>query len=891
MITSAMMLLLAMAANPQADATLFEATVRMDLAGVRRALDDGANPNRINGEGSPLHVASYYGAHDIVELLLKRGANPNLILAGATPLEVALINSDRNYDSIAALAKAGADLLRAPELFNSSNIMQSAFSRDDFRLPRLIMKEALAARARNPEPYDELMERLREIQWRMDAQGKMGNSSADRQGAPTENFHKFIGQSLASIDSIQAGSKGDRLAFQLAISRGDVRHVRRWLANKANPDMEMELYGAPIILAVEAGQHEILELLIQAGASLDIKSGPLKATPLQLAMRRGDVTAIKILSQAGAHGEDMEKDFATVDIDTAVMHGYLAVVAWKLRQGDPAAALGAKRLLFAALQAGHIRVAELILNKWPKEMPGETAPVVCGALYNVKSLEFILEKGYKPDSCGDEPPTLLTLISPIRHAMYCKYKDKPLPECNYIYLGPIAGVDRLKLLLDHGANPNAATSNGWTALWAAAKSGNEEAVKLLLERGANPNLANVKGETPLFAMAAMEAPAPPDFLPAHEREIWAEQNMRALRIAKMMIDEGADVNQVTYYGSSALQEAARAGGLRTAETILQTGIEPYAEAFEAAAKSGHPEILALLARLGDPPSGLALVAAVELTKDDKPSSLQRRQNHSMYINQQALQWISSRFNSSVLFLIKRCANNEGCASQNREIFKLASSSGMLELAEEMIKMKLPEQDNLDAALANAVWGGRRYLWNDYYFIGAPFVNQNKRVAEYVDALVKGGADINLRDTYGRTPLITSAAQGGGSILLGQRGKPVRYEAPWKQELEIRGKINSRKGEGMIIPGLAQEFRNESPAPSVIDVTPPENYNPADRAIVPDFNQGPMLEVLLKAGAEVNAMDRDRKTALDYLMESRELSSLLRSYGAKTGEELGFPAKR
>jgi len=54
------------------------------------------------------------------------------------------------------------------------------------------------------------------------------------------------------------------------------------------------------------------------------------------------------------------------------------------------------------------------------------------------------------------------------------------------------------LLLQHGASPDAATHDLYTALHIAAKEGHDEVVRILLEHGANQTLmTNVRRLSPL----------------------------------------------------------------------------------------------------------------------------------------------------------------------------------------------------------------------------------------------------------------------------------------------------------------------------------------------------------------------------------------------------------
>ena len=149
------------------------------------------------------------------------------------------------------------------------------------------------------------------------------------------------------------------------------------------------------------------------------------------------------------------------------------------------------------------------------------------------------------------------------------------------------GAGIIGSLLKAGEDPNAVVSDvGDTALMLAARTGKPDALKVLLEHGADPNKTNNEGQTALMWAAA-------------------EKNAAAI---KTLIDHGADVNAQTYKlpppspfqlifsapfpsgGMTALLYAARQNDLESAKLLLDSG----AKVNENAADGSSPLLVAII---------------------------------------------------------------------------------------------------------------------------------------------------------------------------------------------------------------------------------------------------------------------------------------------------------
>ena len=156
-------------------------------------------------------------------------------------------------------------------------------------------------------------------------------------------------------------------------------------------------------------------------------------------------------------------------------------------------------------------------------------------------------------------------------------------------------LDIIRLLLERGANPDArlrkfppyralgpdrggdgVLTTDATPLLRAAKGADMPAMKLLLEHGANPNQAQVDGVTPLMAAARVAASR------ADTRGEYVTQE-EAIEAAKLLVAAGADINarsrpgvglQGQVAGRSAAEGAVAWGWNKVAAALVEMGAEP-----------------------------------------------------------------------------------------------------------------------------------------------------------------------------------------------------------------------------------------------------------------------------------------------------------------------------
>ena len=205
------------------------------------------------------------------------------------------------------------------------------------------------------------------------------------------------------------------------------------------------------------------------------------------------------------------------------------------------------------------------------------------ALRTLSSVQLVILPLCAPDETMEEE--LLTSCQENNVAQIARLLQKPLdPNGQGLVLAAQEGhLAVVRLLLEAGADKDAADTDGDTALHIAAKEGHLEVVRLLLEAGADKDAADTDGYTPLHFAAR-------------------KGHLEAIRL---LLETGADKDAATTHGSRALHIAAQEGHMAVVRLLLEAGADKDAAdtdgdtALNHAAHYGHLEVVRLLLQAGD----------------------------------------------------------------------------------------------------------------------------------------------------------------------------------------------------------------------------------------------------------------------------------------------------
>ena len=535
------------------DQVLVAACKSGDDSLVLSLINSGVNVNclvKIDGrEWSPLMMASGSGHTDIVKLLLQRGAQVDLQNnVGRTALMIA---SDRGHMNIAKLLMDhGAEVGR-------DQVLVAACKSGDDSLVLSLINSGVNVNCLVKFGYGE---------W-----SPLMMASAEGH----TDIVKLLLQRGAQVDlQYDHGST----ALMRASDRGHMNIAKLLMDHGAEVGRDQVL-----VEACESGDDSLVLSLINSGVNVNclVKFGFGEWSPLMRASAEGHTDIVKLLLQRGAQ-VDLQNNVGQTALMWASDRGHMDIAKLLVDHG---AEVGRDHVLVAACKSGDDSLVLSLINSGVNVnclvdfFNGEWSPLMrASAEGHTEIVKVLLERGAQVDLQNNVGLTALMMAS-----------DSGCTEI-------------VKVLLERGAQVDLPDNVGWTALMMASDSGCTDIVKLLLERGAQVDLQNNDGRTALM-WASVRGP---------------------MDIAKLLVDHGAKVGR-----DRVLVAACKNGDDSLVLSLINSGVNVnclvkfgYGELspLMMASIEGHTDIVKLLLERG---------ARVDLETNDGITAMNRARSYEI----------------------------------------------------------------------------------------------------------------------------------------------------------------------------------------------------------------------------------------------------------------------
>jgi uncharacterized protein len=558
------------AALHAADAPVADAAMKGDKEAVRALLKGGSDVNAAQGDGmTALHWTALKGDAELAQMLVYAGANVKATtrLGGYNPLILAA--REGHADVIAVLLASGADPTAATTT-GTTALMLAAASGNARAVTMLVENGADVNAKESVMHQTPLM--FAAVYNRTDAMKALITGGADIEAntkvvdlaaltSPDEEFFRQQQQQQQQGGSAAApGGRGPG-AQQAAGQGGQGGGGGRFGPPTGKPGIdrqfrfnELVAYQGgmtPLLMAARQGHTDAVQLLLDAGAPINQVSAGDKSSPLLVAIINGHFDLAKYLLDKGA------------DPNLAADNGAAPLYATLNVQWAPKALYPQPRA-YQQQQLTHLELMKALIDK--------------GADVNARLAKKVWYSGYNFDLSGvDEIGA-----TPFWRAAYG------------------ADIDAMKLLVQHGADPNITTSK--PAGRPRTGDGGRETVED--KSGLPPIPTGGPGVTPLQAAAGVGYGE--GFAANSHR--FAPGGM--LAAVKYLVEElGADVNVADHEGNTALHQAAARGDVEMIQYLVAKGANPKAINREGQSTADmangpvqrtqpYPDALALLESLG-----------------------------------------------------------------------------------------------------------------------------------------------------------------------------------------------------------------------------------------------------------------------------------------------------
>lgn len=432
---------------------LLDAVKNQDRKAVRALLGQGADVNARAGDGAtPLHWAVLKEDVETVELLIRAGANVNAANDhGVTALAVACENRSaplvkRLLDASAnpnASTSMGETALMTCTRAGSAEAVRALLDRgaNVNATERSQGQTALmwAVAYRHPEIVRVLIERGADVHARSDVSNLY---------VPTNSYYQYGRQGFVEMPM------GGFTPLLFAAQQGDVDSARLLLTAGAKVNETAADGNSVLVVGAHSGHTTLVAFLLDKGA--DVNAAGAGYTALHAAVLRGDLEMITSLLKHGANPNARITKGTRVPRDT---------------------------------------------NHWilSTYLTGGTPFLLAAKFAEPEIMRMLAAHGADPRLATKEGTTPLMMAAGLTWGDNMEdRRDRAVPDevVKALHADEARTLEAVKLVLELGADVNAANNAGDTALHAAAYKGFGSVVQLLVDKGGDMNAKNKRGKTP-----------------------------------------------------------------------------------------------------------------------------------------------------------------------------------------------------------------------------------------------------------------------------------------------------------------------------------------------------------------------------------------------------------
>ncbi|KND94757.1 Ankyrin repeat domain-containing protein 50 [Tolypocladium ophioglossoides CBS 100239] len=438
------------------------------------------------------------------------------------------------------------------------------------------------------------------------ATGRVDRDSRDSRGR-TPLFHAVRSRSqcvlrllLAQGFNAQGRDRDSWTPLLQAAKAGNNKEIVELLlaSGRVDPNVKNGKGRSPVVLAAQAGDDEVVKLLLPVmeyedghpafggalrSAAVNGLDSVVKAllesdrvhvdarnvvgrTALSRAAGSGRDSVVKLLLESGRADADSRDDGGLTVLAYAAKRGHATTVKLLLDSGkattEPRDLNGGTPLSYAA-ERGHDEVVEVLLAAGGVDPNSRDSSNMTPLLWAVtkarlRVVKLLLDHGGDIETTGRDNWTPLTLAADMDDPELVRLLLREGADANAtatpggkpaLYRALDRGPSSTaRMLLDGGADPNGGTTQ-WSPLLPASRCGNTKAVRLLLDHGAHTTAKDAQGQTCLIKASNADT-------------------------AQLLLDNGADIEARDDRGCTALLEASGRGRVDVAALLLERGANP-----------------------------------------------------------------------------------------------------------------------------------------------------------------------------------------------------------------------------------------------------------------------------------------------------------------------------